>query len=83
MINLHPSLLPLYPGLRAIESSYEAKANMGITVHTVVPEMDSGPIVMQSLVFKSKDSLEDFEKASLMMTFREHFLVRRIGEKWN
>jgi len=83
ILNLHPSLLPLYPGLEAIESSFQEKAPMGVTVHQVIPEMDAGDAVVQSLVFEPKDILEDFNRSSLMMTFREHYVVRRVGEKWN
>lgn len=83
ILNLHPSLLPLYPGLEAIEKSHQEKAAMGVTVHHVTAEMDAGESVVQSLVFKPKESVSNFNKASLMMTFREHYLVRRVGEKWN
>ncbi len=51
MINIHPSLLPDYKGLdthaRAIE---DGKSEAGCTVHYVVPEMDSGPIIVQRRV---------------------------------
>jgi phosphoribosylglycinamide formyltransferase 1 len=50
-INIHPALLPAFKGLdthkRAIESGAERH---GATVHFVVPEMDSGPIIMQGAV---------------------------------
>jgi len=83
ILNLHPSLLPLYPGLEAIEKSFQDKAAMGVTVHHVIPEMDAGESVVKSMVFKTADAVENFNTASLMMTFREHYLVRRVGEKWN
>ncbi|HRO68510.1 MAG TPA: formyltransferase family protein, partial [Pseudobdellovibrionaceae bacterium] len=35
MLNVHPSLLPAYPGLRAFEKSYEEKQEMGVTAHIV------------------------------------------------
>jgi phosphoribosylglycinamide formyltransferase-1 len=51
MINIHPSLLPLYPGLhthaRAIADGVRIA---GCTVHFVVPEMDAGPIIAQAAV---------------------------------
>jgi phosphoribosylglycinamide formyltransferase-1 len=51
MLNIHPSLLPAFPGLhthrRAIEAGCQAA---GATVHFVTPELDHGPIVMQSVV---------------------------------
>jgi len=51
MLNIHPSLLPAFPGLhthrRALEAGCKAT---GATVHFVTPELDHGPIVMQSVV---------------------------------
>jgi phosphoribosylglycinamide formyltransferase-1 len=51
MLNIHPSLLPAFPGLhthrRALEAGCKAA---GATVHFVTPELDHGPIVMQSIV---------------------------------
>lgn len=48
LINVHPSLLPAFPGLRPIEEavSYGVKV-MGVTVHFVDEDVDSGAIIMQ------------------------------------
>ena len=50
-LNIHPSLLPSFPGLhthrRALEAGCKA---VGATVHFVTPQLDHGPIVMQSVV---------------------------------
>ena len=51
ILNLHPSLLPHYKGLRALERSYEDHAAMGVTVHWVTHELDDGPILLQKEVF--------------------------------
>ncbi len=88
ILNVHPSLLPLFPGLNALESSYNQKAKMGVTVHKVVPEMDAGQAVSQSMVMGSCNHSTDrnsnsFKNATFKMTFREHYLIRRVGEKWN
>ncbi|HWJ73002.1 MAG TPA: phosphoribosylglycinamide formyltransferase [Kaistia sp.] len=51
MINIHPSLLPLFPGLHTHERAIEAGMRLaGCTVHYVRPEMDSGPIIAQASV---------------------------------
>lgn len=51
ILNIHPSLLPSFPGIRAVEQALEAGvAIAGCTVHRVVLEVDSGPIVMQAAV---------------------------------
>jgi len=48
IINVHPSLLPEFPGLRAIERAVEARVpETGVTVHFVDEGMDTGPIVLQ------------------------------------
>ncbi len=51
MINIHPSLLPLFPGLHTHERAIEAGMRLaGCTVHYVRAEMDSGPIIAQAAV---------------------------------
>ncbi len=51
MINIHPSLLPLFPGLHTHQRAIEAGMRLaGCTVHYVRPEMDSGPIIAQAAV---------------------------------
>jgi phosphoribosylglycinamide formyltransferase-1 len=48
IINVHPSLLPEFPGLRAIERAVEAGVERtGVTVHFVDEGVDTGPIVLQ------------------------------------
>jgi phosphoribosylglycinamide formyltransferase 1 len=51
VINIHPSLLPSFPGIRAIEQALAAGVKItGCTVHLVSLEVDSGPILVQSAV---------------------------------
>ena len=51
MINIHPSLLPLYKGLHPHRQALEAGATMhGCTVHWVTPGVDEGPIIAQAEV---------------------------------
>jgi phosphoribosylglycinamide formyltransferase 1 len=48
LINIHPALLPAFKGLNTHERALEAGVtHHGATVHFVVPEMDSGPIILQ------------------------------------
>jgi len=51
MINIHPSLLPLYPGLNTHAKVLEAgDTTHGATVHFVTPELDAGPVIARAEV---------------------------------
>lgn len=51
LLNIHPSLLPAFPGLHTHRRALQAGCKLvGATVHFVTPELDHGPIVMQSAV---------------------------------
>lgn len=51
MINIHPSLLPLHPGLNTHAKVLAAgETTHGATVHFVTPELDAGPVIAQSSV---------------------------------
>jgi phosphoribosylglycinamide formyltransferase-1 len=51
MTNIHPALLPSFKGLHTHERALEAGVKIhGATVHFVVPEVDSGPIIAQAAV---------------------------------
>jgi phosphoribosylglycinamide formyltransferase 1 len=51
MLNIHPSLLPMFPGLHTHRRAIEAGCKLaGATVHFVTAELDHGPIVMQAAV---------------------------------
>jgi phosphoribosylglycinamide formyltransferase 1 len=51
VLNIHPSLLPAFPGLDAQRQAYEHGVTIaGATVHLVTPELDAGPIVLQEAV---------------------------------
>ncbi len=51
MLNIHPSLLPLYPGLHTHRRALEAgDAEAGVTVHLVTPTLDEGPMLGQARV---------------------------------
>lgn len=51
MLNIHPSLLPAFKGIRVHQQVIDAGVRIsGCTVHFVVPELDSGPIIAQAAV---------------------------------
>ena len=65
IINIHPSLLPEFKGTtHAIREAFQAGVKKsGVTVHYVIPELDSGPVILQEAVPRLKsDTLAQFEK---------------------
>jgi len=72
IINIHPSLLPLYPGLDAYKHAFEDKVKeSGITIHLVDAGVDTGPILLQEK-FKllESDSLSDFTQRGKDLEWR-------------
>ena len=64
IINIHPSLLPLFKGTSAIKDAYDAGAKKtGVTVHFVDEKLDNGPIILQETVeISKKDTKETLEE---------------------
>ena len=63
LVNIHPSLLPAYPGTEAIRRAWEAgEPLLGVTVHYVDEGMDTGPILARTEVARQA-SLEATEQA--------------------
>lgn len=64
ILNIHPSLLPKYPGAHGIEESYASSDTwLGITIHQVDRGVDTGPIIIQkSFQRTGTESLADIEK---------------------
>ncbi|GMK42629.1 phosphoribosylglycinamide formyltransferase [Paenibacillus sp. CCS19] len=59
MINIHPSLLPAFPGVNGIGQAYEYGVKLtGVTVHYVDGGLDSGPIIAQRTVEVCQDDTE-------------------------
>jgi phosphoribosylglycinamide formyltransferase-1 len=59
MLNIHPALLPAFKGLDTHARALAAGVKLhGATVHFVVPEMDSGPVVAQGAVAVREDDTE-------------------------
>jgi phosphoribosylglycinamide formyltransferase 1 len=65
VINVHPSLLPAFPGVRAIEQALEYGVKVfGVTVHFVDEGVDSGPVIVQRAIElpDARDPAEVLEK---------------------
>ena len=64
ILNIHPSLLPSFPGLHGIKDAYEYGVKVtGVTVHLVDDGVDTGPIIAQEpVMILPEDSLESLEE---------------------
>lgn len=64
IVNIHPSLLPAFPGKDAIGQAIEANAKVsGVTIHLVDEGMDTGPIIaQQSIDIDSNDTKESLQE---------------------
>ena len=77
MINIHPSLLPKYPGLHTHKRAIEAgDAEAGCTVHEVTGDLDAGPILGQARV--AVEPGDTPEKLAARVLEREHQLYPLI-----
>jgi phosphoribosylglycinamide formyltransferase-1 len=67
MLNIHPSLLPSFPGLEPHAQALNAGVKVsGATVHFVTPETDAGPIVMQGVVAVCDDDTPETLSARIL-----------------
>jgi len=67
MLNIHPSLLPSFPGLDPHGQALNAGVKIsGATVHFVIPETDAGPIVMQGAVAVRDDDTAETLSARIL-----------------
>ena len=77
IINIHPSLLPAFPGLKVQQQAIDAGVRVsGCTVHFVTPELDSGPIIAQAAVPVLPDDTADTLAARILR--QEHRLYPTV-----
>ena len=76
LVNIHPSLLPAFPGLHTHRRALEAGCKLaGATVHFVTAELDHGPIIAQAVVPVLADDTEAALAARVLE--REHLIYPR------
>lgn len=76
MLNIHPSLLPSFPGLATHRQALAAGVKVhGATVHFVTAELDHGPIVAQAVVAVQPDDTEDTLAERVLV--QEHIIYPR------
>jgi phosphoribosylglycinamide formyltransferase-1 len=77
IINIHPSLLPDYPGLNSIQRAYEDGASQGgVTIHFVDEGVDTGPTIKQRKIRRYRR--ESLERLESRVHHSEHKLLPRV-----
>lgn len=78
ILNVHPSLLPKYPGLKSVERAMADQADIGVTVHKVTADVDAGETVAQKTVLKFEEySRLSAEQVEFALHLTEYELVRK------
>ena len=86
ILNIHPSLLPAFPGINAQYQAWQHGVQFtGVTVHLVTAELDGGPIILQQVVPVHDD--DDADTLSARVLEQEHRLYPRaiqivLDGKW-
>ncbi len=80
IVNIHPALLPQFPGINAYEQAWEAGVSVsGVTVHHVDEGIDTGNIIAQEEFERSKnDDFSSFKKRGLNLEYK---LYKKAVEK--
>ena len=68
IINIHPSLLPHFPGAAPYKQAYESGVRVhGCTAHFVTEQLDEGPVILQDVfhINVGTDSLDDVKRKGL------------------
>ena len=77
IINIHPSLLPKFPGVNTHRKAIDAKEKYhGATVHFVTEELDGGPIISQEIV--EVDSIDTEYSLAQKVLEKEHILYPKV-----
>jgi len=86
VLNIHPSLLPSFPGTNAHRQAIDHGAKVsGATVHLVTPELDAGPIVAQRAVPVLEDDIPETLAARILAVEHELYpeaVERILWEPW-
>lgn len=83
IMNIHPSLLPLYPGLDSALKSWQDQSDMGVSVHQVTEKMDAGQIFLQQCSQKAPfDHQLGLEKNEIFLRRTEQHLLRELALRW-
>jgi len=77
VLNIHPSLLPKYPGLHTHQRAIDAGDKVhGVSVHFVTPQLDGGPIIAQKKIRVYLD--DDADSLAKRLLKEEHIIYPRV-----
>lgn len=77
ILNIHPSLLPKFPGLNTHQRAIDASEKVhGVSVHFVTKELDGGPLIYQDSVII--DNSDTKETLSMKVLKKEHFIYPKV-----
>jgi len=77
ILNIHPSLLPKFPGLNTHQKAIDAKEKYhGASVHFATEELDGGPVISQEIV--KIDSIDTKESLAQKVLEKEHILYPKV-----
>jgi phosphoribosylglycinamide formyltransferase-1 len=83
ILNIHPSLLPQYPGLKSIERAFSDHASQGITVHEVTPLVDQGRFICQRQTVAAKSANKfSLEQSEFLIHVDEQRVIREVVRRW-
>ncbi len=79
IVNVHPSLLPAFPGMRAIEQALDYGVRVtGVTVHFVEEDVDAGPVILQEALELPADAVTE-EVRRRLQEIEHRLLPRALG----
>jgi formyltetrahydrofolate deformylase len=90
IINIHPSLLPAFPGANAYRQAYERGVKVvGVTCHFVTPNLDEGPIIAQEVLkLRSNEPLASIVKRGQVLETKcvlravRAYVTKRLDVHW-
>lgn len=81
ILNIHPSLLPEFPGMDSAKRNWQAGTDMGVTIHDVTAEMDAGAPLLQMRSLRA-DSGCQFGEAEIILRRTEQNLLREMVSRY-
>lgn len=82
VVNIHPSLLPLFPGRDGIGQAVHNNGPFGVSLHFVSEVVDAGGLILQKLIFSKAASSVDSQAQRLLYARSEQILLREFLLRW-